>query len=147
MSRPFRTLPWPREDCGTFSERMDGLIIEAALQPRAMMRSSAGDLYHDVCAAGLVDVQAEGVSFNAAGGNQPSSRFWRLSLEQLQEDIMAAASCYTPSQNWNWLSGIVGKFERYRSMAQLIMSVWVRTPFICMKTYSQRRSMDQYLNC
>ena len=46
-------------------------------------------LYHDISAAGLVDVQAEGFVAMQLGGT-PSARFWRLSLEQLQDDILSA---------------------------------------------------------
>ena len=48
-------------------------------------------LYHEVCAAGLVDVQAEGLVTMQLGGT-PSARLWRITLEQLQNDILAAGS-------------------------------------------------------
>ena len=79
-------------------------------------------LYHDVCAAGLVGVQAEGFISVQLGGT-PSSRFWRLGLEQLQKDILAAG-LLTPADLQAYRELL--ESPEYRWLSPMMMSVWGR---------------------
>jgi hypothetical protein len=81
-------------------------------------------LYHDVCTAGLVDVQAEGHVSMQIGGT-PAARFWRVTLEQ-QQDHLLAAGLLTQAE----LEGYRTLLEspEYRWLSPIAMSVWGRRP-------------------
>lgn len=79
-------------------------------------------LYHDVCAAGLVDVQAEGLVTMQLGGT-PSARFWRITLEQLQNDILAAGSL---SQEELEDYRALLENPEFRWLSPMSMAVWGR---------------------
>jgi hypothetical protein len=46
-------------------------------------------LYHDVSINGIGDLQAEGIVTMSIGGT-PSARFWKITLEQVQDQILEA---------------------------------------------------------
>src|SRR5262249_49234577 len=54
------------------------------------------NLYHAICTAGLVDVQAEG-RVNMYLGGIPTGRFWRITFEQIQDQVLAAG-LLTPAE-------------------------------------------------
>ncbi len=70
-------------------------------------------LYHHVLASGLADIEAEGFVSMQLGGT-PTARFWRVTFEQVQSDLLAAgllteteATDYRElleSENHRWLS-------------------------------------------
>jgi len=79
-------------------------------------------LYHDVCITGLVDVQAEGFVAMQLGGT-PSARFWRLTLEQLQDNILAAG-LLTQAELEDYRTLL--ESPEYRWLQPTAMSVWGR---------------------
>jgi SAM-dependent methyltransferase len=79
-------------------------------------------LYHDVCTAGLVDVQTEGHVTMQLGGT-PATRFWRLTVEQVQ-DQMLVAGFLTPAELETY-RGLLESPE-YRWLSGITMSVWGR---------------------
>jgi SAM-dependent methyltransferase len=79
-------------------------------------------LYHDVCAAGLVDVQAEGHVSMSIGGT-PAMSFWRVTLEQ-QQDHLLAAGLLTQAEVADY-SALLESPE-YRWLSPISMSVWGR---------------------
>jgi SAM-dependent methyltransferase len=77
-------------------------------------------LYHDVCTAGLVDVQAEGHVSMHIGGT-PATRFWRVTLEQ-QQDHLLAAGLLTPAELEEYRTLL--ESPEYRWLSGIGMSVW-----------------------
>jgi SAM-dependent methyltransferase len=81
-------------------------------------------LYHDVCTAGLVDVQAEGHVSMDIGGT-PAVRFWRVTLEQ-QQDHLLAAGLLTPTELADYRTLL--ESPEYRWLSPIAMAVWGRRP-------------------
>jgi SAM-dependent methyltransferase len=81
-------------------------------------------LYHDVCTAGLVDVRAEGHVFMQIGGT-PATRFWRVTLEQ-QQDHLLAAGLLAPAELEEYRTLL--ESPEYRWLSGIGMSVWGRRP-------------------
>ena len=81
-------------------------------------------LYHDVCTAGLVDVQAEGHVARQLGGTTATS-FWRVTLEQ-QQDHLLAAGLLTPAELEEYRTLL--ESPEYRWLSPIAMSVWGRRP-------------------
>lgn len=81
-------------------------------------------LYHDVCTAGLVDVQAEGHVSMMLGGTS-ATRFWRVTLEQ-QQDHLLAAGLLTQTEVEEYRTLL--ESPEYRWLSPIAMSVWGRRP-------------------
>jgi SAM-dependent methyltransferase len=81
-------------------------------------------LYHDVCTAGLVDVQAEGHVSMQLGGT-PATRFWRVTLEQQQEHLLAAG-LLTQAELEDYRTLL--ESPEYRWLSSIAMSVWGHRP-------------------
>lgn len=79
-------------------------------------------LYHNVCTAGLVDVQAEGHVAMDIGGT-PAARFWRVTLEQ-QQDHLLAAGLLTQAELEEYRTLL--ESPEYRWLSPIAMSVWGR---------------------
>lgn len=83
-------------------------------------------LYHDACSAGLVDVQAEGHVSMQIGGT-PAVRFWRVTLEQ-QQDHLLAAGLLTQAELADYRTLL--ESPEYRWLSPVAMSVWGRRPSV-----------------
>jgi hypothetical protein len=81
-------------------------------------------LYHDVCTAGLIDVQAEGHVAMDIGGT-PATRFWRVTLEQ-QQDHLLAAGLLTQAELADYR--MLLESPEYRWLSATAMAVWGRRP-------------------
>lgn len=60
-----------------------------ALRARGYHTEFGRHLYWDLHSAGLVDVHVDGFVTMQLGGT-PSARFWRLTLDQLEQDVLSA---------------------------------------------------------
>jgi hypothetical protein len=81
-------------------------------------------LYHDVCTAGLVDVQAEGHVAMDIGGTA-ATHFWRITLEQ-QQDHLLASGLLTPAELADYRTLLAS--PAYRWLSPIAMAVWGRRP-------------------
>ena len=79
-------------------------------------------LYHDVSTSGLVDVRAEGFVAMQLGGT-PTARFWRVTLEQVQDHVLAAG-LLTPAELEAYRTLV--ESPEYRWLSVTLMSVWGR---------------------
>jgi SAM-dependent methyltransferase len=79
-------------------------------------------LYGDLCAAGLVDVQAEGRVLMTRGGS-PDARFWRVTFTQLQER-MVATGLLTDQEMEQFLA--LYDDPNFVLMGPVLMAVWGR---------------------
>jgi SAM-dependent methyltransferase len=84
-------------------------------------------LYHDVSINGIGDLQAEGTVTMSIGGT-PSARFWKITLEQVQDQILEAGlltlaeledyRSLLESPEYRWFTGIALSVLGRRIMAQ-----------------------------
>lgn len=81
-------------------------------------------LYHDVETTGLIDLEAEGFVAMQLGG-RPSAKFWRITLEQLQDNLLEAA-LLTSQELDSYRALLDGPMYRWLSLT--MMSVWGRRP-------------------
>jgi len=79
-------------------------------------------LYYDVSTTGLVDVHVEGFVAMQFGGT-PTARFWRVTLEQVQDDVLAAG-LLTPTELEDYCRLL--ESPEYRWLSPTCMSVWGR---------------------
>jgi ubiquinone/menaquinone biosynthesis C-methylase UbiE len=98
--------------------------IRTAIRTKGCDTEFGRHVYSDVAAYGLTNLRAEGFVAMQLGGT-PTARFWRMTLEQLQEEILA--------------DGLLSALEielycallespQYRSLSVTMMSVWGRRP-------------------
>jgi hypothetical protein len=79
-------------------------------------------LYHDVSINGIGDIQAEGFSAMQFGGT-PSAKFWKITLDQLQDRILEAG-LLTLAELEDYRSLL--ESPEFRWFAPLMVSVWGR---------------------
>jgi SAM-dependent methyltransferase len=79
-------------------------------------------LYHDVSTRGIEDLQAEGFVAMQVGGT-PSARFWKITLEQVQDQILEAG-LLTSMELDDYRSLL--ESPEYRWFTPMMMSVWGR---------------------
>jgi SAM-dependent methyltransferase len=79
-------------------------------------------LYHDVSTKGIGDLQAEGFVSMQIGGT-PSARCWKISLEQVQDQILEAG-LLTSMELEDYRSLL--ESPEYRWFTPMMMSVWGR---------------------
>jgi trans-aconitate methyltransferase len=79
-------------------------------------------LYYDVIAAGLTEVKAEGFVPMQLGGTA-TARFWRITFEQVQSDLLAAR-LLTESEAGEYIRLL--ESSEYRWLSPTVMSVWGR---------------------
>jgi SAM-dependent methyltransferase len=79
-------------------------------------------LYHDISINGIGDVQAEGFVAMQIGGT-PSARFWKITLEQVQDEILEAG--LLASTELDEYRSLLDSPE-YRWFTPTMMSVWGR---------------------
>jgi SAM-dependent methyltransferase len=79
-------------------------------------------LYHELSVNGLGDLQAEGFVPMRIGGT-PSARVWKITLEQVQDQILEAR-LLTPTELEEYRSLLDS--PEYRWFAPIMMSVWGR---------------------
>jgi ubiquinone/menaquinone biosynthesis C-methylase UbiE len=79
-------------------------------------------LYYDVSTTGLVDLHAEGFVAMQLGGT-PTARFWRVTLEQVQDHVLAAG-LLTPTELEDYRTLL--ESPEYRWLSLTMMSVWGR---------------------
>lgn len=79
-------------------------------------------LYHDLASYGLTDLQAEGFVAMQLGGT-PTSRFWRVTFEQIQDQVVAhGLLTSTEFKDYQMLL----ESRDYRWLQPTMMSVWGR---------------------
>jgi SAM-dependent methyltransferase len=84
-------------------------------------------LYHDVSINGIGDLQAEGIVTMSIGGT-PSARFWKITLEQVQDQILEAGlltlaeledyRSLLERPEYRWFTGVAFSVLGRRIMAQ-----------------------------
>jgi ubiquinone/menaquinone biosynthesis C-methylase UbiE len=79
-------------------------------------------LYHDVSINGIGDLQAEGFVAMQIGGT-PSARFWKITLEQVQDQILEAG-LLTLAELEDYRSLL--ESPAYRWFTPMMVSVWGR---------------------
>ncbi|MBV9288759.1 MAG: class I SAM-dependent methyltransferase [Hyphomicrobiales bacterium] len=79
-------------------------------------------LYHELSANGLSDLQAEGLAPMRIGGT-PSARFWKITVEQVQDQILEAR-LLTQAELEDYRCLLDS--PEYRWFAPIMMSVWGR---------------------
>jgi len=79
-------------------------------------------LYHDVAISGLTNLEAEGYVFMQMGGT-PAARFWRVTLEQIQEQVLAAG-LLTAAELCDFIALL--ESPEFRWVSLLMMSVSAR---------------------
>ena len=82
-------------------------------------------LYNDVSLTGLVDVHAEGFVAMQLGGT-PAARLIRVTLEQVQDHVLAAG-LLTPAELEDYR--LLLESHEYRWLFPTLMSVWGRRPW------------------
>jgi SAM-dependent methyltransferase len=79
-------------------------------------------LYHDLAINDLGDIQAEGYVAMQLGG-MPSARIWKITMEQMQDHVLAAGLLTTTElEDYRALLDS----SEYRWMAPVMMSAWGR---------------------
>ncbi|MGO9425699.1 MAG: class I SAM-dependent methyltransferase [Steroidobacteraceae bacterium] len=79
-------------------------------------------LYNDVAIHGLVDIQAEGWVAMQLGG-MPSATFWKITIEQVQEQVLAAG-LLSAEELKDYRTLLCS--PQYRWMSLTMMSAWGR---------------------
>jgi ubiquinone/menaquinone biosynthesis C-methylase UbiE len=79
-------------------------------------------LYNDLAINGLADLQAEGFVAMQLGGN-PSARFWKITFEQLQDEVLEAG-LLTKAEADDYR--ILLESANYRWLQPVMMSAWGR---------------------
>jgi trans-aconitate methyltransferase len=79
-------------------------------------------LYYDVIATGLTEVKTEGLVPMQLGGT-PTARFWRITFEQVQSELLAAG-LLTESEAGEYIRLL--ESSEYRWLSPTVMSVWGR---------------------
>lgn len=92
------------------------------LQSRGYDTELGRRLYYEVVSAGIVDARAEGFVAMQLGGT-PSARFWRITLEQIRDQIVASGRL--TSQEFQRYQELL-EDPGYRWLSLLMMSVWGR---------------------
>jgi hypothetical protein len=82
------------------------------------------NLYHDLCDIGLDDVEAEGF-VGMQVRETPSARFWPVTLEQVQDQVLAAG-LLTEAELDDYR--ILLESPEYRWLNLTMMSAWGRRP-------------------
>jgi hypothetical protein len=79
-------------------------------------------LYHDVSINGIDGLQAEGLVTMQIGGT-PSARFWKITLEQVQDQLLEAG-LLTSAELEDYRSLLDG--PKFRWFTSMVVSVWGR---------------------
>jgi ubiquinone/menaquinone biosynthesis C-methylase UbiE len=98
--------------------------ILTAIRMRGCDTEFGRHLYGDVAAYGLTNLHAEGFVAVQLGGTPPA-RFWRMTLEQLQEEILAHGLLSASEID---LYCALLESPQYRSLSVTMMSVWGQRP-------------------
>jgi SAM-dependent methyltransferase len=92
------------------------------LQSRGYDIGFGRHLYHDLAVNLLGDLQAEGFVAMQVGG-APSARFWKRTIEQIQDDILAGG-LLTDGELKDYRT--LPEDSEYRWLAPVMMSAWGR---------------------
>lgn len=97
-------------------------MLMSYLRSRGYNTELGRHLYHDVKRTKLIDVQVEGFVAMQQGGT-PSARFWRFTLEQVQDGVLAAG-LLTRTELAEYLA--LMESSEYRWLSPLMLGVWGR---------------------
>jgi hypothetical protein len=92
------------------------------LQTRGYDIGFGRHLYHDLAINGLGELQAEGFVGMQLGGT-PSARFWKITFEQLQDQVLEAA-LLTEAESNDYRTLL--ESADYRWLQPVMMSAWGR---------------------
>jgi hypothetical protein len=92
------------------------------LQSRGVDTELGRRLYHEVVSSGIVDARAEGFVGMQLGGT-PSATFWRITIEQIQDQIVASGRL-TPQELQCYRELL--EDPGYRWLSPTLISVWGR---------------------